>query len=648
MANDNDIKKDFSTAYDQANDHWASFLTEAKKDLEFSMGKQWDADDKAYLKTQGREALVFRKNHRVIKLITGYERRNRLSIKVDPVEGSDEMTASQLSAVMLLIMNDKYNIISDAFEQGPLKTGLNLLSIYIDYSLDPLNGDIKIKRVPYNRALLDPAVFERDLSDCGYVLRREFLTKAACRSLLPANKRSALAELNPGGRDAKYPHMTLPKGIDGKDLYHYDEFWRRTYKEYTLLIDPLTGKQFEWMQPKKRLGELQRLIVSKGHPGMREVPATKKTVSLDVLIEGEVVHSGPEPTGIEDYPFVPIMGFWDPEYGDDSALRCQSVTRVGRDPQTEVNKRRSKLLDIFDSQISSGWIAKKEGVVTPGSLYQSGQAQVIWLDAATAVPIDNVVRQIQPPAIPPGMFQFTELMDRDATEIPGATAELLGSPENDNIEVAGILSKLRSNNALTVLQDLFDNLRFAKALLGGKVIKAVQVNYSPQKIQRMINEQPTPEFFKKDFGKYDAVPVEGLLTDTQRQMYFAQIFALKQAGAPIPWAAIIDAAPIEDKNTLKDMVAKEEAAMAEQAKEQGFMQKIQTALMHAKLQTDTASAKEKLSQAEENRTSAMLDRARTVKEMQGMSFEQIMKFLDFMKGVSDSQNLHDIKAIGAQ
>ena len=84
MATDRDIKKDRDTAYHEASGHWGQFLAEAKKDLECHLGKQWDASDESYLKGQGREALVFNKVRRVNKLLTGYQRKNRLSLKIEP------------------------------------------------------------------------------------------------------------------------------------------------------------------------------------------------------------------------------------------------------------------------------------------------------------------------------------------------------------------------------------------------------------------------------------------------------------------------------------------------------------------------------------------------------------------------------------
>jgi hypothetical protein len=642
-----DAKKDFDEAYKQSIAHWQAFLTEAQYDLEFSLGKNpyGTAAQESYLKAQGREVLNFRKNHRVIKMITGYERRNRLSIKVDPVEGSDENTAAQFTGILLMLFSNTltYNLISDAFEQGPIKTGVNLIDICIDYSDDPLSGDIVFRRKPYNRFLLDPATFSRDLSDCGWVLTREHLSGNALKSILPANKRGILNDIKPRGTDNKYMHATLPLGLDGKDLYKYDEFWVRDYEQYITLINPMTGKQIPWQGTRRQLEDVQIELVARGLPEMKELKQMRKTVKLHSFVEGEHVYSGPDILGIGDYPHVLSLGFFDPEVKE-SNLKIQSIARISRDPTIETNKRRSKLLDILDSQISSGWLAEEESVINNEALYQSGQAQVVWLKKGTMQL--GAIQKINPADIPQGLFQLMDKMDSDVGESVGVTAELLGGPDDNDIEIAALLSKLRSSNSLTVLQDLFDNLRLTKQLIGQKTIKALQANYKPEKISRILNQPPSKEFYNKRFGKYDAIPVEGLLTDTQRQMFFTQLISLKKTGAPIPWSVIIDNAPIEKKDELKQAIIQQEKAMQQQGQAEQTLMMLQKLMAQAKIKSDVASSQTKLTQAEENRTNAMLDRARTVKELQGIDFDQMMKVLEFMKSISESQQLQNIETVG--
>ena len=97
MQTDQNYQTDWNSSYDAAEAYWSTFLTEAKRDLACFLGDQWNVAEKAYLEKARRSALVFNKVRRVVKLVEGYQRKNRLSLKIDPVEGSDEQTSSQLS-----------------------------------------------------------------------------------------------------------------------------------------------------------------------------------------------------------------------------------------------------------------------------------------------------------------------------------------------------------------------------------------------------------------------------------------------------------------------------------------------------------------------------------------------------------------------
>ena len=180
---DNDIKSEFEEAYNQAWSYWQSALIEMQKDHRCVMGDQWSTKDKKKLKAEGRDPLVFNKARRVCRLIEGYQRKHRLVLKVDAVEGSDDKTASQLTGCLMWVMQygNAYNVLSDAFSGGALKTGWNLVHMYVDYSEDPLNGDIKFKRIPYNKFLLDPHFSERDFSDCTYAIQTQYKVNILCR-----------------------------------------------------------------------------------------------------------------------------------------------------------------------------------------------------------------------------------------------------------------------------------------------------------------------------------------------------------------------------------------------------------------------------------------------------------------------------------
>ena len=622
---DKDLKADFNEAYETAHSYWAPFLFEAKTDLAVMLGDQWDPSAKRYLERQRRAALVFNKVRRVVKLIEGYQRKNRLALKVDPVEGSDEKTASQLSALVQWQMQyaNGYNVMSDAFAAGALKTGINLVNLFMDYTQDPLNGDIRMKRTPFNRFLLDPSFSERDLSDCSFICRREMLSPDAIRAILPAGVRSVVDNLSPkGGPDGKYEYGAAPGGPATANLMRYDEFWRRTYHPVKILMDPLTGRSAQWKGDSGRLSDLLSSL-----PRLRVIEAVKKSVEMAVFVEDVLAYSGPEPSGMDDYPFVPVMGFFEPEY-EEASLKLQGIVRCMRDPQTEVNKRRSKMLDIIDSEISTGWKARENSVVNPESLYQSGQGQVVWMRGEM-----DEAQRLHPPDVPAGLLQLSEILDRDIMEIPGANSELFGMAEGANIQVAGVLAKMRQAAGLTILQDIFDNYRLAKKLVGVKLISMIQNNYSAAKTARIINENPTAEFYTRDFGKYDAVAVEGVLSDTQRQMYFTQLLNMKQMGAPIPWDAILDAAPIDDKSGLKKAAAAGENAQKRAARDQELANSLRKAAARAKIQNDLAGAAQKRTAARENLAGAALERIRTAKEIAAMDDERLIKLISMAKSM---------------
>lgn len=621
MLTEQQAVQQFNDAYNQGLGFWGQFLHEAQQDLKINMGDQWEAKDKLKLKNEHRNALIFNKVKRINRMISGYQRKNRLALKIDPVEGSDEKTAEQFTGITLHTMSSchGYHVMSEAFESGCLKTGINLVNVYMDFLDDPLNGDIKLARVPYNKFMIDPFFSKRDLSDCGWILRREYFAKMQVKALLPMVS-GRIEKMRGRARDDKFTYFQPPLDMSGEKLMSYDEFWKRDFKSVKMMVDRQSGAIHEVTGASR-----ERLYtLTKAYPELVVKKRYKPTVELYVLVNGECVWKGEDPYGLGDLPYVAIMGFWEPEYNE-SHWKLQALTRCMRDPQDETNKRRSKLLDMVDAQIGTGWQAEEGSIVNPAALYRNGQGVVVWSKEGKF----GMAKQLQTVDIPQGFFRLMEQMDRDIVEIPGGTDELLGQsrPGEKLQALSGVLGKLRQASGLVGLQDMFDNYRLAKVSLGRKIVKLVQANYRPEKVQRIINEQPTPEFYNKKFGKYDCVPQEGVLSDSQRQMYYAELLGLKEMGAPIPWVAIIDAAPIQHKSKLRDSMDQAEKAAAEAAKYDKLMERLSAALVQAEAQAKIAGAREKISQDLQNRANAALDRIKAMKELGQMDEQNVLALL---------------------
>ena len=181
-------------------------------------------------------------------------------------------------------------------------------------------------------------------------------------------------------------------------------------------------------------------------PQLEVIKKPVRSVELGIIVEGQLLYYGEDPFGLNDYPFVPFFAIFEPSY-DLYNWKIQSLVRIVRDPQTELNKRRSKMVDIIDNQLNSGWIAKTNSVCNPTSLYKSGQGQVIWLKPEAQM---TDVQRIQAAEIPPSMFQLEAEFEKDIMEIAGVNSELFGMAENDKIETAGFFqdaSKRRSRQS---------------------------------------------------------------------------------------------------------------------------------------------------------------------------------------------------------
>jgi hypothetical protein len=641
-----DIVKDFGESYERAYQLWNTFYAEAYKDLSFYLGNQWSLEELAYLNNQRRSSFTYNKVRRIINLVQGYQRKNRLSTIISPIENASEGTADIFSDVMQYVMQsaDGYESISEAFK-GALTTGISFLSPYVDYRNDPISGDIKFHLDDWNAVILDPFFTKKDLSDCSFVARRKFLSRTEVMSLLP-EKQDVIESLPWGSRDDKFTYMPYARQWGMQKLLNYTEYWRTSWETKDVLVDMETGETKEWDGDRKRLRLFRQM-----YPNIDVIKKPVKSVDLGIIVEGELLYYGKDPNGLNDYPFVPFTAIFEPSY-DLYTWKLQSLVRIVRDPQTELNKRRSKMVDIIDNQLNSGWIAKTNSVSNPSSLYKTGQGQVIFIKPEAQM---TDIQRLSAPEIPTSMFQLENEFEKDIMEIAGVNSELFGMSENDKVETAGILSKMRQAAGLVNLQDIFDGLRDSQKLLGRKVLKLIQNNYTPEKVKLITKKEVTPEFYSKSFAQYDVIVEEGVLTDTQRQTQFSQYVALKTMGINVPDDLIIKNSNLHDKKELADFMQAQQQAQ-KQAEDQQMQLQMQnqatvTKSLEAKaesdrslaaerlnkIQLDAALSAERISRVEEERTSGVLNLIKAAKELEGMDMDQIVKAVNMVVALEGKQ-----------
>lgn len=650
-----DKEQDFQEAFADAYDQWYPQMSEAHKDLKYYLDTPFTALDRAYLREQHREVLNFNIIWRIVKMITGYERRNRLSLRIGPSEGSDDMVSSQLTGLVMPLMqnNSGYEIVSDAFEFGACVTGANLIELYTDR-----HGDIQFSRKPYNKFLLDPGFTRRDLKDCGYIIiHEEGMLTSDVKTLLPGKETLITNLAKQEGGDEKLPFSAYKgRGKDEGKRCNYSEFWERETRKVNIFAHRKSGMKFEWDGKDQRIrwrGTEYRIrdLLNWLPTQLVSYEDQKETVIFSAFVNGKLAHKGPDHNKIDDYPQVLVAGFWCPEY-DEYAIKLQGNVRRLRDPQREVSKRISKILDIIDSQVSTGKVAIEGDLVDKGDIHSSGQGKGIWLKAdgpGSNLPISHRIHEMKMGDIPAGLFQLNHDLQSLINDIACVNDSMFGTEELKQ-QMSGYLMKLRQGAGLVALQDLFDNLRFSKKQLGFKEVKMILANYSPQKIQRIINQQPAGilgmeikerALLADEVAKYDCTPQEGINTETQRQSFYIELLNLMKAGFNIPEEVIIEAFPTQFPQKMKQALLQasrqKQAMMAQQAKDKQLIEE----LRGAKIAADVGRAEERHANVEAHHSKAALDKVKIMKELEGKDTDRLMQLLkmlaDFEIGIQKNR-----------
>ncbi len=608
---DKSILSRMETFYSESITINQSFWGEADTDTRFMAGDQtlWN-DIYGNLPANRRRQFNFNRIARVINMIDGHQRNNRKSTIVTGIENADDETADQFTKILMWINNQEgvLETISDSF-RGSLVTGMNLLQVWMDYRTDPISGNIRVDNCSYNSFLIDPFFKKQDLSDCNSVWKRSYLTKRECISLLPDHADTIIG-LQPlsNNRDGKFQFQPESYNYGMKNLLTYDEYYYRDYRNQKLLVDAETGETQEWRsQDEDKLKQFLR-----AYPQVTVIESEIPTVKLAIVVQGKVMYNGPQPMGIDQYPFVPTFAYYYPQMPY-FPMRIQGVVRGLRDSQYLYNRRKAIELDILESQINSGWKYKENALVNPKDVFLSGQGRGLALkDDAQMTDVEQIVA----PAIPQSMIELSKILGEEISQISGVNEELLGSAVDDK---AGILSMLRQGAGLTTLQILFDNLDRTQKMLGKIMIDLIQANFTPGKVKKILEgDEPTQQFYNKAFGKYDAAVEEGLNTTTQKQMQFAQLLNLREAGVPVPDDVLLEASTMQNKKKLIEAIEaakqQQQQMQEQQMQSQMELQQAQAELARARAAADQGLGLERISRVEENEALAVERRAQAVRD----------------------------------
>lgn len=671
MLTDNEIRGEFQENYRYAHDYWAPFVKDAQVYTLAASGYTWSDDERKALIKEGREPLELNIIRRPLQFFSGYLRDNINEIVYSPVEGSDQKTADQFTKLSYYIWDKGlgFPTFLDACDEA-FKSGISLCGIQMDYSKDFVNGDIKFFKRTYNSFYLDPTFESIDLSDCAFAITRDLVDKQYAKQLLPFVDPKEIDNLSMGYRDDKFQqyHPQFTTFSRNRNLIAYDQYYKRVTKKRKFLVDmksayyrDITDLPSQEVTKLKlgirRFNEMRENadelgIDPKDIPVVEIRDVDRSYVELNIMLNGHRVYVGDDKTGIVNtYPFAPLICYMEPSIWMPSQ-RIQGIASCNWSAQRQFNKRHMKIVDMMDSDIATGFKYLIGSVPDPQDLQQSGQNKIIGIDPENAPAGMDSVQQLSGGGANPALIQYQQVLDQLTLTLSNVNESALGIDEKGNTQVSGRLAQVRIAQGLRGNRKIFDNVETTQQVIGGLILKAIQEHYPPGKVERILAETPTDQFYEKEFEQYDAVIKEGVRSKSQKDAYYYELVNLKRDGiVDVPQAEIVKSLSMAGLSDLEEAITKQDQMLAEKASQETQRTQLEMEVLNAtkeeklglakeresRVQSNLSLKDERESEAQQNIAQAALDRARAITEIAQLNEGRILKVLQFVNQLEQQE-----------
>jgi len=370
------------------------------------------------------------------------------------------------------------------------------------------------------------------------------------------------------------------------------------------------------------------------------------------MLNGHRFYCGDDKTGInQTYPFAPLICYMEPSIWM-ASQRIQGISATTWSLQRQFNKRHMKIIDMMDSDISTGFKYMIGSVADPSDLQQSGQNKLIGIDPENAPAGMDSVQQLNGGGANPALIQYQQILDQLSLTLSNVTESVLGIDDKTGLQISGRAAEQRIAQGLRGNRKIIDNVETAQLVLGGLVLKAIQTHYPPGKVKRILAEEPTQQFYEQEFEQYDAVIKEGVRSKSQKDAYYYELVNLKRDGiVDVPQAEIVRALSMSGLSDLEEAMQKQDEMLSQKQSQEQEFQKVQMESMIAKKESDLGLAQERRSrvisnlslkderesEAQQNIAQAALDRARAITEIAKLKEDRILQVLEFVNEIEQQE-----------
>lgn len=461
-------------------------------DHKFYDGEQWTDEDAQELKDRGQKPLVFNQIKPTIDWVLGTEKRTRIDYKILPRRKENGPNAEIKTKGMkyLSSVNKEAFQRSKSFEDST-KGGVGWLEIGV--RSDPTDERIFIRYEDWRNIWYDSLSVELDMSDARYLFRAKWVDLDVAAAMFPerADLIKAASINDYTYYDEEYTGIDI-EPVEGESGFLLDQWhgletpyfrsrvrlvegWYRLPKRVKVMRGPeigsLNGITFD------ESNEELSYLVKSGYASLYD--AIKMQMRCMMFCSTGALQDMDSPYNHNRFPFIPI---WSHRRKKDNTP--YGMIRQLRDPQEDLNKRRSKALFILstnqtiaDDDATKDWDDFKAELDRPDGLVIKKAGSEVIIRRETQLAEEHVML----------MHQDADYIERTS----GVNDEMMGRQTN---AVSGKAIAQRYEMGTVVTASQYDNLRLAFQLAGEIKLSLMEQYWTEEKQFRITGQKGQPEF----------------------------------------------------------------------------------------------------------------------------------------------------------
>lgn len=588
-------------------------------DLEFLAGEQWPSDVKKDREESERPCLTINRLPQFIAQIEGDIRLNRPSIRVRPVEDSDEDTSDVYEGLIRSIEDHSDATGCYAYAAvNAAQCGMGHFRVRLAHAEDEtFDVDIRVQRIRNPMSVIwDPSSDHPTQEDARFC----FVIDRMPRKTF----------------EQKYPDADAAEVFSEavtNDHWHYEdavtvaEYWTAE-TEMRRLVQvanpqaPDDPSQYMTVEPSPE--EYAQYMALGLVLAERMVP--RKRVQMSI-ITGHQVLEGPF-----DWPGkrIPIFSVWGREVQIGERCVRKGLITDAKDSQRLFNYMRSASAEMLALAPKAPWLVTEKMIEGhEGDWAEANTANAPYLAYSPDQRAPQGPQRQQPPQVQSALLQESALASDDMKSTTGMFDAALGARSN---ETSGVAIRQRQQEADVGTYVFQDNLRRAVRACGQEIVRLIPLVYDAPRTLRVLGADEQPKIMKVNqpggpdltTGKFDVTVEAGPSFSTKRQEAAELMTQVVQSGGDALmifgdiWARNLDVPGADELRERIEMLMQQrmQAGQPDPMQQQFAMQQMQQQMQEGQL---------KLAKLAEEIEKMRVERMKTGVEAEGEAVENVLR-----------------------